>query len=151
MVNRDTPGLDKEVQEDAVIHSPTKEKSVHLNPPGIYCVADMAHPLFINRLLDKICSMEDRVGEIATNRDLMKYENVMLKKKVEVSDQQIVRLRNHKNKLIRRVLKLQDENDKNDEKVRELNAQIPLMQFRAPSPSQSSGVNIQVFNAPVNL
>ena len=111
----------------------------------------MAHPLFINRLLDKIRSMEYRVGEIAANRDLMKSENVMLKKKVEVSDQQVVRLRNHKNKLIRRVLKLHDENDKNDEKVRELNAQIALMQFRAPSPSQSSGVNIQVFNAPVNL
>ena len=60
-------------------------------------------------------------------------------------------MRNHKNKLIRRVLKLQDENGKNDEKVRELNAQIALMQFRAPSPSQSSGVNIQVFNVPVNL
>ena len=81
----------------------------------------------------------------------MKSDNVVLKKKVEVSDQQIVRLRNHKNKLIRRVLKLQDENGKNDEKVHELNAQITLMQFRAPSPSQSSGVNIQVFNAPVNL
>ena len=47
---------------------------------------------------------------------------------------------------------MQDENDKKEEKVRELNAQIALMQFKvAPSPSHSSGVNIQVFNAPVNL
>ena len=111
----------------------------------------MTHPLFINRLLDKIRSMDDRVGEMAANRDLVKAENTMLKEKINVNDQQLLRLRNHKNKLIRRVLKLQDESDKNEEKVRELNAQISLMQFRAPSPSHSSWVNIQVFNAPVNL
>ena len=47
---------------------------------------------------------------------------------------------------------MHDENDKNEEKDRELNAQIALIQFRAaPSSSHSSGVNIQVFNAPVNL
>ena len=136
---------------DAVGNSSVKENSVHPNPPGIYCVTDMAHPLFINRLLDKIRSMEDRVGEMAVNQDLINYENAMLKEKVNANDQQLLRLRNHKNKLIRRVLKLQDENDKNNEKVRELNAQIALMQFRSPSSSQSSGVNIQVFNAPVNL
>ena len=55
------------------------------------------------------------------------------------------------NKLIRRVLKLQNENDKNEEKVQELNAQVALMQFKGQSQSQSSGVNIQVFNAPVKL
>ena len=137
---------------DAVSNLSVKEKYVHPNSPGIYCVADMAHPLFINRLLDKIRSMEYRVGEMAVNRDLLKAENARLKEKVDENDQQLLRLRNHKNKLIRRVLKLQDESDKNDEKVRELNAQIALMQFRvAPSPIQSSGVNIQVFNAPVNL
>ena len=95
--------------------------------------------------------MEDRMNEIAANRDLMKSDNVVLQKKVEVSDQQIVRLRNHKNKLIRWVLKLLDENEKSEEKVRELNAQIALMQFRAPPPNPSSGVNIQVFHAPVKL
>ena len=95
--------------------------------------------------------MEDRMNEIAANRDLMKSDNVVLQKKVEVSDQQIVRLRNHKNKLIRRVLKLLDENEKSEEKVRKLNAQISLMQFRAPPPSPYSGVNIQVFHAPVKL
>ena len=125
---------------------------MHTNSPGVYCVSDMAHPMFINRLLDKIRSMEDRVGEMAMNRDLLKAENARLKAKVDENNQQLLRLRNHKNKLIRRVLKLQDENDKNDEKFRELNTQIALMQFRvAPSPSHSSGVNIQVFNAPVNL
>ena len=95
--------------------------------------------------------MEERVSEVAANRDLMKADNVMLKEKVDVTDKQLLRLKNHKNKLIWRVLKLQNENDKNEEKLRELNAQIALMQFKGQSPSQSSGVNIQVFNAPVNL
>ena len=50
--------------------------------------------------------------------------------------------------MIRRILKLQNENNKNEEKVQELNAQITLMQFKGPSQNPSSGVNIQVFNAP---
>ena len=74
-----------------------------------------------------------------------------LKEKVDESSQHLLRLKNHKNKLIRMVLKLQDKNEKSEEKLCELNAQIALMQFKAPSPSQSSGFNIQVFNAPVNL
>ena len=95
--------------------------------------------------------MEDRMNEIVASQDLMKADNVELRAKVDESGQQLLRLRKHKNKLIRRVLKLQDENEKSEEKLRELNAEISLMQFKAPSPSQSSGVNIQVFNAPVNL
>ena len=95
--------------------------------------------------------MEDMMNEIIASRDLMKTENVELRAKVDESGQQLSRLRKHKNKLIRRVLKLQDVNEKSEEKVRELNAQIALMQFRAPSPNHSNGVNIQVFNAPVNL
>ena len=60
-------------------------------------------------------------------------------------------VKKHKNRMIRRVLKLQNENVKNEEKVRELNAQITLMQFKGQSQNPLSGVNIQVFNAPVNL
>ena len=95
--------------------------------------------------------MEDRMNEIVAGRDLMKADNVVLRAKVDKSGQQLLWLKNHKNKLIRRVLKLQDENEKSEEKVRELNAQIALMQFRDPSPNHSNGVNIQFFNAPVNL
>ena len=95
--------------------------------------------------------MEDKMNEIVASQGLLRADNVKLKTKVDVSDQHLLRLKNHKNKLIRRVLKLQDENAKSEEKLHELNAQIALMQFKAPSPSQSSGVNIQVFNAPVNL
>ena len=114
-------------------------------------VGDMMHPLFINYLLDKIRRMEERITEIVANRDVMEADNLKLKEKVDLSDKNLVRVKNHKNKLIRRFLKLQSENDKNEEKLRELNAQVALMQFRGQSPSQSSGVNIQVFNAPVNL
>ena len=145
------PAIDSEVQVDPVIGHPTKEKHVNSSSPGSYGIDGMMHPLFVNCLLDKIRRMEERVSEVAANRDLMKVDNVMLKEKVDVTDKQLLRLKNHKNKLIRRVLKLQNENDKNEEKLRELNAQIALMQFRGQSPSQSSGVNIQVFNAPVNL
>jgi len=145
------PAIDKEIQVDPVIGHPTKEKHVKSSSPGSYGIDGMMHPLFVNCLLDKIHRMEERVSEVAANRDLMKADNVMLKEKVDGTDKQLLRLKNHKNKLIRRVLKLQNENDKNEEKLWELNAQIALMQFRGKSPSQSSGVNIQVFNAPVNM
>ena len=46
-------------------------------------------------------------------------------------------------------MKLQRENQKNEEKVSELNAQVTLMQFKGHSQNPASGVNIQVFNAPV--
>ena len=151
MIGKDIPVFDKDVREDLVIDLSSKEKSVETSSPGSREVGDMMHPLFINCLLDKISRMEERVNEVAANRDLMKVDNVELKEKMVLSDKQLLRLRNHKNKLIRRVLKLHNENDKNEEKLRELNAQVALMQFRGQSLSQSSGVNIQVFNAPINL
>ena len=62
-------------------------------------------------------------------------------------------LKRHKNKLIRRILKLQHENRKNKEKVHELNAEVTLMQLKGHSKTPFSqnpatGVNIQVFNTP---
>ena len=145
------PAIDKEIQVDPVIGHPTKEKHVKSSSPSSYGIDGMMHPLFVNCLLEKNCRMEERVSEVVANRGLMKADNVMLKEKVDVTDKQLLRLKNHKNKLTRRVLKLQNENEKNEEKLWELNAQIALMQFKTQSPSQSSGVNIQVFNAPVNL
>ena len=128
-----------------------KEKSVKTTSAVPRGIGETIHPLFINCLIDKVRRMEDKVNEIVASRDLLRTDNVKLKSEVDLSDQHLLRLKNHKNKLIRRVLKLQDENEKSEEKLRELNAQIALMQFKAPSPSQSSGVNIQVFNAPVKL
>ena len=46
-------------------------------------------------------------------------------------------------------MKLQHENHKNEEKVRELNAQVTLMRFKGLSQNPGTGVNIQVFNTPV--
>ena len=51
-------------------------------------------------------------------------------------------------------MRLQHENRKNEERVRELNAQVTLMQLKVHSQvpfSQNpvTGVNIQVFNTPV--
>ena len=66
----------------------------------------MMHPLFVNCLLDKIRRMEERVDEVVANHDLMEADNTKLKEKVDSSDKHIFRLKNHKNKLIRRVLKL---------------------------------------------
>ena len=106
------PAIDKEVQVDPIMGHPTKENHVKSSSPGSYCIEDMMHPLFINCVLEKISRMEERVNEVAANRDLMKADNVELKEKMVFSDKQLLHLKNHKNKLIRRVLKLQNENDK---------------------------------------
>ena len=66
----------------------------------------MMHPLFVNCLLDKIRRMEERVNEVIANHDLMKADNLKLKEKVDLSDKHLLRLKNHKNRLIRRALKL---------------------------------------------
>ena len=89
--------------------------------------------------------------KIVADHDAIKAENVKLKEKVDLDDKYLLRLKNHKNRLIRRVLKLQNENHKNEEKVHELNAQVTLMQLKGQSQNPSSGVNIQGFNAPMKL
>ena len=83
--------------------------------------------------------------------DAIKAENIRLKEKSDSDDKCMLRLKKHKNRLIRRVLKLQNENHKNEERVCELNAQVTLMQFKVHSQNPPNGVNIQVFNAPVKL
>ena len=49
------------------------------------------------------------------------------------------------------LMKLQTDNQKNEEKMHELNAQVTLMQFKCHSQNPANGVNIQVFNAPFKL
>ena len=65
-----------------------------------------------------------------------------MKEKSDSNDKGLLRLKKHKNRLIRRVLKLQNENHKNEDKVRELNAQVTLMQFKGQSQNPANGVNI---------
>ena len=109
------------------------------------------HPLFVNCLLDKIHSMEGRVIDMLAYHDIVETENLKLKEQLDADNKSLLCVKKHKNRLIRRVLKLQNENDKNEERVRELNAQVTLMQFKGQSSNLAKGVNIQVFNAPVNL
>ena len=111
----------------------------------------MVHPLFVNCLLDKIHRMEGELTEMVTQYDVIKADNLRLKEEVDSGDKCLLRLKKHKNRLIRRVLKLQNKSHKNEEKVRELNAQVTLMQFKGHSQNPANGVNIQVFNAPVKL
>ena len=143
--------FDKDLRVDPVVDPPAKEKTVETNLPSSYQAGDMIHLMFVTYLLDKIHRMEGRVTEMLAHRDIVEAENLKLKEKVDSDIKSLLRLKKHKNRLIRRILKLQNENNKNEEKVRELNAQVTLMQFKGQSQNPSSGVNIQVFNAPVNL
>ena len=59
---------------------------------------------------------------MVAHRDVMKAENTRMKEKYDSDDKYLLRLKKHKNRLIRRVLKLQNENHKSEEKVHELNA-----------------------------
>ena len=116
-----------------MVDPPVKDKSVESNLPGYYQIGDMIHPLFVNCLLDKMHRMEGEVVEMVAHRDIMEAENLKLKEKVDSDDKCLLHLKKHKNRLIRRVLKLQNENHKNEEKVREINAQVTLMQFKGQS------------------
>ena len=140
-----------EAHEECVTDSVRNEKSVKTTSSVLNESSENIHPLFVNCLLDKVRRMEERIREVSASRDLLQIDNIGMKEKIDDNNKHLVRLKCHKNKLIRRVLKLQDENERNEEKLRELNAQIALMQFKTPSPSHSSGVNIQVFGAPVNI
>ena len=142
---------DKNLQVDSVPDPPIKGKSVEVDLPGSYRMGEAIHPLFVNCLLDKIHRMEVEITEMVAYSDAMKTENVSLKAKSDLADKCILRLKRHKNKLIQRVMKLQHENRKNEERVPELNAQVTLMLLKgysqAPcSQSLATGVNIQVFN-----
>ena len=134
-----------------MIDPPMKGKSIEVNLPGSYRIGETVHPLFVTCLLDKIHIMELELTEMVTPDDVIKAENLRLKEKIDSDDKCVLRLKKHKNRLIRRVMKLQNENHKNEEKVRELNAQVTLMQFKGNSQNPANGVNIQVFNAPVKL
>ena len=114
-------------------------------------MGEMIHPLFVNCLLDKMHRLEEEVTEMVTLRDAMNADNLRLKEKVDSDDKCVLCLKKHKNRLIHRVMKLQNDNQKNEVKVRELNAQVTLMQFKGHSQNPTNGVNIQVFNAPVKL
>ena len=81
--------------------------------------------------------------EMVENHNVIKAENLRLKEKVDFGDKCLLRLKKHKNRFIRRVMKLQNESHKNEEKVRELITQVTLMQFKGQSQNPSSGVTFR--------
>ena len=145
------PTSTKDVRVDPIVDPPAKGKPIEANLSDSYQVGDMMHPMFVNCLLDKIHSMEGRVIEMLAYRDIVETVNLNLKEQLDAENKPLLRVKKHKNRLIRRVLKLQNETDKNEERVRELNAQVTLMYFKGQSSNPAKGINIQVFNAPVNL
>ena len=134
-----------------MVDPPVKEKSVEANLPGFYRTGEMVHPLFVNCLLDKIHRMEIEIIGMVAHRDAMEAENARMKEKSDFDDKGLLCLKKHKKRLIRRVLKLQNESHKSEEKLHEINVQVTLMQFKGHSQNLANGVNIQVFNAPMKL
>ena len=113
---------DKNPQIDSVPDPEVKGKSVEGNLPGSCQIGEAIHPLLVNCLLDKIHGMEVEIIEMVARNDVVKAENVKLQERSDSADKCILRLKRHKNKLIRRVMKFQHENHKNRERVCELNA-----------------------------
>ena len=100
------PVFDKDVWVDPVVDPQAKGKTIETNLPGSYQDGHMIHPLFVNCLLDKIHRMEVRVTEMVAHRDIMEAENIKLNEKVVLDNKSLLRLKKHKNRLIRRLLKL---------------------------------------------
>ena len=98
--------------------------------------------------------MEVEIKEVVARNDSVKDENTRLQEKSDSADKCILRLKRHKNLLIRKVHKLSRKNHQKKERIRELNAQVALMQLKGSSQAPfsqipSTGVNIQVYNTPV--
>ena len=66
----------------------------------------MIPPIFITCFLDKIRNMEGRVTEMSAHRDIVVAENLKLKEQLDADNKSLLRVKKHKNRLIRRVLKL---------------------------------------------
>ena len=97
--------------------------------------------------------MEIEIKEVVALNDSMKADNTRLQENSNTADKCILCLKRHKNMLIRKVHKLSHKNHQNKERIRELNAQVALMQLKGPSQApfsqiSSNGVSIQVYNTP---
>ena len=111
------PVFDKDVGPDPIVDLPVKGQVVDTNLPSSYQAGDVIPPMFITCLLDKIRNMEGRVTEMSAHRDVVEAENLKLKEQLDVDNKSLLHVKKHKNRLIRRVLKLQNENDRNEERV----------------------------------
>ena len=73
------PAFDKDVQPIPIGDLPVKGQTVETNLPSSYQVEGVIPPMFITCLLDKIRSMEGRVTEMSSHRDVVEAENLKLK------------------------------------------------------------------------
>ena len=143
--NPHIPDMDPEM--DSVSDPQIKGKAVEGSPAGSYRFNEAVHPLFVNRLLDKIRRMEIEMKEVVALNDSVKAENMKLQENSDSADKCILRLKRHKNMLIRKVQKFYRKNHRNKERIREMNAQVALMQLKGPSQVPfyqipANGVNI---------
>ena len=138
---------DRDPKMDSMPDPQINSKPAEGDPAGSYRFNEAVHPLFVNRLLDKIRRMEIEIKEVVELNDSVKAENTRLQENSDSADKCILRLKRHKNMLIRKVQKFYRENHRNKERICELNAQVALMQLKGPSQDPFSqmpanGVNI---------
>ena len=128
-VSHDCPHVDPEPMTHPTEHNPhiperdpkmdfvpnpqIKGKPPKGDPTGSYRFSETVHPLLINRLLDKIRCMEIEIKEVVALNDSMKAENMRLQENSNSADKCILRLKQHKNLLIRKVQKFHRKNHKN--------------------------------------
>ena len=74
--NPHIPDMDPEM--DSVLDPQIKGKPVEGSPAGSYQFNEAVHPLFVNRLLDKIRYMEIEIKEVVGLNDSMKADNMRL-------------------------------------------------------------------------
>ena len=139
---------------DSVPDSQIKGKPAKGVLAGAYQFSETVHPLFVNHLLDKLRCMEMEIKEVVALNDFVKAENMRLQANFDSADKRIQRLKQQKKLLMRKVQKFYRKNHKNEERIREINAQVALMQLKGSSQAPFSqipttGVNIQVYNTPV--
>ena len=66
--------------------------------------------------------MEIKIKEVVALNDSVEAKNTRLQENSDSTDKCILRLKRHKNMLIRKVQKLQRKNHKNKERIHDLNA-----------------------------
>ena len=99
--NPHIPDMDPEM--DSMLDPQIKGRPVEGSPTGSYRFNEAVHPLFVNHLLDKIHRMEIEMKEGVALNDSMKAKNMKLQENSDSTDKCILRLKRHKNMLIRKV------------------------------------------------
>ena len=124
---------DKDPQMDSMPDPQIKGKTAEGDPVGSYLISEPVHPLLVNCLLDKIRHMEIEIKELVTLNDSVKAENTRLQENFDSADKCIQRWKQQRKLLMWKAQKFYYKNHKNEERIRELNAQVALMQLKGSS------------------